>query len=96
MTVRARLARAVLLLTFAGAGCDCFRDTPEQELARRRWRECASERRDVKLDRIDTDGRIRFTYVAGNDRDRVLECLERIARADRVLPEAVSSPVAGK
>lgn len=78
------------------AGCEYFRDSPEQELARARWKECVGELRDVKLDRVDTDGRIRFTYVAGNERDRVLACLRAAGDAGQPLPEAIASPVAGK
>jgi hypothetical protein len=91
---RARVA--ALLLAAAGAGCEYFRDSPEQELANRRWRECASPLRDVKLDRVDVDGRIRFTYVAINERDTALACLAAAARADRPLPEPVASAAAGK
>ncbi|HZP38258.1 MAG TPA: hypothetical protein VFE48_17365 [Methylomirabilota bacterium] len=78
------------------AGCEYFRDSPEQELARARWKECAGDLRDVKIDRVDTDGRIRFTYVAANERDRVLACLRAAGDAGRPLPEPVASPVAGK
>ena len=56
---------------------------PEQELANRRWRECAAGLRDVKLERVDVDGRIRFSYVALNERDRALECLAAAARDGR-------------
>jgi hypothetical protein len=92
--VAAALAAAVI----AGivAGCEYFRDSPEQELARRRWKECAAELRDLNLDRVDVDGRIRFTYVAGNERDRLLACLRAAGEAGRPLPEAVASPAAGK
>ena len=78
------------------AGCEYFRDSPEQELANRRWKECAGALRDVKLDRVDVDGRIRFTYVAANERDRVLECLTAAARGGAALPEPIANPVAGK
>jgi hypothetical protein len=50
----------------------------------------------VKLDRVDTDGRIRFTYVAGNERDRVLACLRATGESGGPLPEAVASPTGGK
>jgi hypothetical protein len=77
-----RLAPAALPFAqaAAGAGCEYFRDTPEQDLANRRGRECAGDRRDVKLERVETDGRIRFTYVALNERDRITECLEAAGR----------------
>jgi hypothetical protein len=78
------------------AGCEYFRDSPEQELARRRWKECAAELRDLNLDRVDVDGRIRFTYVAGNERDRVLACLRAAGESGAPLPEAVASPPGGK
>ncbi len=91
-----RAVTSALLVVVAGAGCEYFRDTPEQELAYRRWRECAQGLRDVKLDRVDTDGRIRFSYYSGYDRDRVLECLATAGRLDRTLPEAISSLAAGK
>jgi hypothetical protein len=78
------------------AGCEYFRDSPEQELANRRWKECAAQLRDIKLDRVDVDGRIRFTYVAANERDRVLECLTAAGRGGTALPEPIASPVAGK
>jgi hypothetical protein len=50
----------------------------------------------VKLDRVDTDGRLRFTYVALNERDRVLECLETAGREGPTLPEAAALATAGK
>jgi len=78
------------------AGCEYFRDSPEQTLAKGRWKECAAEFRDVKLDRVDTDGRIRFTYVAGNERDRVLACLSAAGAGGTALPEPIASPIAGK
>ena len=78
------------------AGCEYFRDSPEQTLAKGRWKECAAELRDVKLDRVDTDGRIRFTYVAGNERDRVLACLSAAGAGGTALPEPIASPIAGK
>jgi hypothetical protein len=52
--------------------------------------------RDVMLDRVDPDGRIRFTYVGMNDRDRMLTCLDVAARSGQPLPEPVASAVAGK
>ena len=98
MTRGARLgpAAALLALAMAGSGCECFRDTAEQELANRRWRECAGGVRDVKLERVDTDGRIRFSYVALADRNRVVACLEAAGADGRVLPEAVPLTQAGK
>lgn len=91
-----RVRAAVLLLAVFGAGCEYFRDSPEQELANRRWRECVIGLRDVMLDRVDPDGRIRFTYVGMNDRDRMLTCLDVAARSGQPLPEPVASAVAGK
>jgi hypothetical protein len=95
---RARLLPAAALLGLAavGSGCEYFRDTAEQELANRRWRQCAEGLRDVKLDRVDTDGRIRFSYVALNERDRMLTCLEAAGRAGPPLPEPVPGAAAGK
>ena len=78
------------------AGCEYFRDSPEQELAKRRWTECASGLRDVKLDRVDTDGRIRFTYFGMNERDAVLACLRAADGAGPRLPDALASATAGK
>jgi hypothetical protein len=94
---RARLLPAAALLGLAAveSGCEYFRDTAEQELANRRWRQCAEGRRDVKLDRVDTDGRIRFSYVALNERDRMLTCLEAAGRDGVKLPEPASA-VPGK
>lgn len=92
---RARTA-AILLVAAVGAGCEYFQDSPEQELANRRWRECTSGLHDVKLDRVDVDGRIRFTYVALHERDTALACLAAAARADRPLPEPIASAQAGK
>jgi hypothetical protein len=97
--LRRTLGAALLtgaLLSGLAAGCEYFRDSPEQELANRRWKECAAELRDVKLDRVDVDGRIRFTYVAGNERDHVLACLAATARGATALPEPIATPVAGK
>lgn len=91
-----RRAVAFLALALAGTGCEYFRDTPEQELAGRRWRQCAEGLRDVKLDRVDTDGRIRFTYVSMNERDRMLGCLEAAGRDGARLPEPVPGAVGGK
>jgi hypothetical protein len=93
-----RRARTALLLLAAavGAGCEYVRDTPEQELANRRWRECAGGLHDVKLERVDVDGRIRFTYVAIHERDRALGCLDAAARAGRPLPEPIAGATAGK
>jgi hypothetical protein len=95
---RARLLPAAALLGLAavGSGCEYFRDTAEQELANRRWRQCAEGLRDVKLDRVDTDGRIRFSYVALNERDRMLACLEAAGRDGPLLPEPVPGAAAGK
>jgi len=84
-------AVSLLALTVVGAGCEYFRDTAEQELANRRWRQCAEGLRDVKLDRVDIDGRIRFTYVALNERDRMLACLEAAGRDGAKLSEPVST-----
>jgi hypothetical protein len=92
---RARTA-LVLLLAAVGAGCEYFRDTPEQELANRRWRECAGGLHDVNLERVDVDGRIRFTYVTRNEADRVTECLQAAGRDGPRLPDPVVSLVAGK
>ena len=95
--VRDTLGPAVLVSLLALAtGCEYFRDTPEQELANRRWRPCAEGLRDIKLDRVDTDGRIRFTYVALNERDRMLACLEAAGRDGPRLPEPVLGAAAGK
>ena len=57
---------------------------------------CTSGLRDVQLQRVDVDGRIRFTYVAINERDAALACLAAAARSERALPEPVASAVAGK
>ena len=89
-------AAALLALAAVGTGCEYLRDTPEQELANRRWRQCLEGLRDVKLDRVDTDGRIRFTYVALYERDRMLGCLEAAARDGARLPEPVAGAAAGK
>lgn len=96
MTGLSRFAAAVSVLTAVAAGCDCLRDSAEQEQARRHWRECTRNQRDVTLERVDTDGRIRFTYVALNARDRVLECLEAAGRDGTRLPPPVASAQAGK
>ena len=96
MSGASRLALAVVLVAVAGTGCEYFRDTPEQELADRRWRQCADGMRDVKLERVDTDGRIRFTYGTLNERDRVLQCLEAAGRSGPRLPEAAAVATAGK
>ena len=98
MSRSSRRVRTVLLLLLAavGAGCEYFRNTPEQELANRRWRECTSGLHDVKLERVDVDGRIRFTYVALNERDTALACLAAAARVDHPLPEPIASAQAGK
>ena len=45
----------------------------------------------MKLDRVDTDGRIRFTYVALNERDRMVACLEAAGRDGVELPEPGST-----
>jgi hypothetical protein len=89
-------AAALLALAAVGTGCEYVRDTPEQELANRRWRQCLEGLRDVKLDRVDTDGRIRFTYVALYERDRMLGCLEAAGRVGARLPEPVAGAVSGK
>jgi hypothetical protein len=91
-----RLAAALGMLAAVAAGCDCLRDTPEQEHANRRWRVCTRDQRDVTLERVDTDGRIRFTYVAVHARDRVLECLETAGRDGARLPTPVASAQAGQ
>ena len=97
MSRASRRARtALLLLVAAGPGCDYLRDSPEQELANRRWRECAAGLRDVKLERVDVDGRIRFTYVTLADRNRVASCLEAAGSDGRALPEAVALTQSGK
>jgi hypothetical protein len=44
---------------------------------------------------VDTDGRIRFSYVALNERDRMLTCLEAAGRDGVKLPEPASA-VPGK
>ncbi len=61
------------------------------------WRQCAEGLRDVKLERVDTDWRIRFTWVALNERDRVLQCLEAAGR-DSLGPNgfAATSPQSGR
>jgi hypothetical protein len=89
-------AASLLALVAISTGCDYFRDTPEQELANRRWHQCVEGLRDVKLDRVDTDGRIRFTYVALNERDRMLGCLEAAGRDGPLLPEPMPGAAAGK
>jgi hypothetical protein len=92
---RARTA-GLLLMAAVAAGCEYFRDTPEQELANRRWRECTANLRDIKLERVDTDGRIRFSYVALADRNRVVACLEAAGSDGRKLPEPMPLAQAGK
>jgi len=92
---RARTA-LLLLVAAAGAGCEYFRDTPEQELANRRWRACTAGLRDVKLERVDVDGRIRFSYVALADRNRVVACLAAASSDGRALPEAAALAQSGK
>ena len=89
-------AASLLALAATATSCEYFRDTPEQELANRRWRQCAEGLRDVKLDRVDTDGRIRFSYVALNECDRVLACLEAAGRDGPRLPEPVPGAAAGR
>jgi hypothetical protein len=84
-------AASLLALAAVATGCDYFRDTPEQELGNRRWRQCAEGLRDVKLDRVDTDGRIRFTYNAPHERERVMACLEAAGRDGVKLPEPIST-----
>lgn len=96
MIGRARLALMMLALVVAGAGCEYFRDTPEQELARRHWRGCASELRDVKLDRVDTDGRLHFTYVSLNERNRVVECLAAAGQDRPPFPDPVATAQPGR
>ncbi len=98
MSRASRRARTALLLLVAAvaAGCEYFRDTVEQDLANRRWRECAAGLRDVKLERVDRDGRIRFSYVARNEADRVLGCLQAAGRDAKSLPEPVASAQAGQ
>jgi hypothetical protein len=91
-----RLAAALGMLAAVAAGCDCLRNTAEQEHANRRWRQCTRQQQDVTLERVDTDGRIRFAYVALNARDRVLQCLEAAGRDGPRLPEPIASAVAGK
>jgi len=54
------------------------------------------EQHDVTLDRVDTDGRIRFTYVALHARDRMLACLEAARRVGARLPTPVTSAQAGQ
>jgi hypothetical protein len=85
------VATLSLLALAAGTGCEYFRDTREQELAGRRWRQCAEGLHGVRLERVDTDGRIRFTYAALNERDRMLGCLEAAGRDGVRLPEPVST-----
>ena len=77
-------------------GCEYFRDSPEQDLANRRWKECTSGLHEVKLDRVDMDGRIRFTYVGMNERDNVLACLRNAGEAGARLPDALASAPAGR
>jgi hypothetical protein len=89
-------AAALLALAAVGTGCEYFQDTAEQELANRRWRQCAEGLRGVKLDRVDTDGRIRFSYGAMNERERVLQCLEAAGRSGPRLPEAAALAAAAK
>ncbi|HKW91901.1 MAG TPA: hypothetical protein VJX92_08380 [Methylomirabilota bacterium] len=98
MTGTPRLTRAgaILAVALAATGCEYFRDTAEQKLAAVRWRECVAPLRDVKLDRVDTDGRIHFTYVALHERDRALECLEAAGHSGSPLPAPVSEAVAGR
>ena len=98
MSRASRRARTALLLLVAaaGAGCEYFKDSPEQELANRRWRECTSGLRDVKLERVDVDGQIQFTYVALADRNRVAACLAAAGSDGRALPEAVALTQSGK
>jgi hypothetical protein len=96
VTGGARLAAALGMLAAVVAGCDCLRNTAEQEHANRRWRQCTRQQQDVMLERVDTDGRIRFTYVALNARDRVLQCLEAAGRGGPRLPDPIASAVAGK
>jgi hypothetical protein len=96
VTGASHLAAALSLLVAVAAGCDCLRNTAEQEHANRRWKECSRDERDVVLERVDTDGRIRFTYVALHARDRVLACLEAAGRGGPGLPDPIASAVAGK
>ena len=98
MSRASRRARTALLLTMAavGAGCEYLQDSPEQALANRRWRECAAGLHDVKLERVDVDGRIRFSYVTLADRNRMVACLEAAGSDGRILPEAVPLAQAGK
>lgn len=91
-----RARAAVLLLAVVGAGCEYFRDSPEQELANQRWRECVAGLHDVKLERVDVDGRIRFSYVGRYEADRVVECLVAAGRDGHRLPDPTPSASPGK
>jgi len=93
-----RLVGAAVLAALAtsGTGCDYLRDTAAQKVAGRRFKACAAAVRDVRLDRIEPDGRIHFTYVSIDERDRLLRCLEEAGRDRERLPDPLPASPAGK
>jgi hypothetical protein len=82
-----RVAAWVGLVVAAGACATA--NTPQQELAYERWAGCGTGF--VQLDRVDLDGRIRFTFTDSAGRRAVLECLADAGRTGPPLPEPLGS-----
>jgi hypothetical protein len=93
-----RRARAAVLagMAIVTTGCDYLRDTTAQEVANRRFKACSAGTREVQLQRVDLDGRIRFTYVSLDERNRVLACLEAAGRDTDRLPYPLAVSPSGK
>src|SRR5262245_52303766 len=78
---------AIAVSACAGLG----KDTPEQEVAYARWKECAGRSTLLSLDRVEPNGRIMFSYYLESDRQTMMACLAKADQAGPRLPEAVGT-----
>ena len=86
----ALVVATLAVLPVCATGCASLANTPEQDVALSRWRDCRTN--GTELNRVLLDGRISFWYEGGGLRLDTLDCLSRAAKAGPVLPEPIAEP----
>ncbi len=73
----------------AVSACAGLRNTPEQDLAYTRWRACEPPSGLADIDRVESDGRIWFTYYMESEQQKVIVCLSKAEQGGPSLPTPV-------